>query len=102
MDADTFTKQAEKVLTNVVCQKADDSCFLGQERSADGGIHAARDHSNVRSVQRNTKELCRAIQNKRRGMLTYGVVFLHDSAGPHTSSDTRTRATAGAFQLEII
>jgi hypothetical protein len=43
----TFTKQAEKVYTNVVCQKADDNCFLGQERSADSGIHATRDHINV-------------------------------------------------------
>jgi hypothetical protein len=32
------------------CQKADGSCFLGQERSADGGIHATRDHRNVTSV----------------------------------------------------
>jgi hypothetical protein len=31
------------------CQKAGGSCFLGKERSADGGIHATRDH-NVRSV----------------------------------------------------
>jgi hypothetical protein len=31
-------------------QKADGSCFLGQERSADGGIHAARDHNNIRNV----------------------------------------------------
>jgi hypothetical protein len=38
------------------CQKADGSCFLGQERSADGAIHASRDHSNIRSVRvlRNT------------------------------------------------
>jgi hypothetical protein len=38
------------------CQKADDNCFLGQERSADGGIHATRDYNNVRSVLRNTKK----------------------------------------------
>jgi hypothetical protein len=39
------------------CQKADGNCFLGQERSADGGIHATRDHNNVRSVLRNTKKI---------------------------------------------
>jgi hypothetical protein len=38
------------------CQKADDNCFLGQEMSADGGIHATRDHNNVRSVLRKTKK----------------------------------------------
>jgi hypothetical protein len=37
------------------CLEADGSNFLGQERSADGGIHAKRDHSNIRSVLRNTK-----------------------------------------------
>jgi hypothetical protein len=35
------------------------------------------------------KKLCRAIQNKRRGMLTSSVVLLHHSLLPHTS--------AGAF-----
>jgi hypothetical protein len=38
------------------CQKADGNCFLGQVRSADGGIHATRDHNNTRSVLRNTKK----------------------------------------------
>jgi hypothetical protein len=70
------------------CQKADGNCFLGQERSADGGIHATRDH-NVRSVLRNAKKLHRAIQKKRCGMMTSGVVFLHDSAHPHTAGHSR-------------
>jgi hypothetical protein len=38
------------------CQKADITCFLGQETSADSGIHATRDHNNIRSVLRNTKK----------------------------------------------
>jgi hypothetical protein len=37
------------------CQKAYGNCLLGQERSADGRIHATRDHSNVISVLRNTE-----------------------------------------------
>jgi hypothetical protein len=49
VDAHTFTKQTKKVSTDV-CQKADGNCFLGHERSADGGIHAPRDHDNVISV----------------------------------------------------
>jgi hypothetical protein len=32
------------------CQKSDDNRFLGQERSADGGIYVTRDHNNVRNV----------------------------------------------------
>jgi histone-lysine N-methyltransferase SETMAR len=31
------------------------------------------------------KKLCRAIQNKRRGMLTYGIVLFHDNAWSHTT-----------------
>jgi hypothetical protein len=31
--------------------------LVGQERSADGGIHAMRDHSNVTSIFQNTKKL---------------------------------------------
>jgi hypothetical protein len=35
------------------------------------------------------KILCRAIQNKRHGMLTSGVVLLRDSVCPHTAAGTR-------------
>jgi hypothetical protein len=71
-----------------VLQKADCRCFLGQARSSDGGIHATRDDSNVRSVLRNTKRACLGpvIQNKRREMLTSSVVLLHDSAHSHTDA----------------
>jgi histone-lysine N-methyltransferase SETMAR len=34
------------------------------------------------------KKLCRAIQNKRYGMLTSSVVLLHDNALPHTAACT--------------
>jgi hypothetical protein len=36
-------------------QKADGNCFLGQERSADGGIYATRNQNNAKIVLRNTK-----------------------------------------------
>jgi histone-lysine N-methyltransferase SETMAR len=36
------------------------------------------------------KKLQRAIQNKRRGMLTSSVVLLHDNARPHMAARTRT------------
>jgi hypothetical protein len=87
VDAQTFIKQAKKVQTNVVCQKADDNCFLGQERSADGEIHSTRNHNNITSVLRNIKKkLCGAIQNKRCGMLTSGVVLIHDNVRLHTAA----------------
>jgi hypothetical protein len=98
VDAHTFTKQAEKVKTKVG-QKADGNCFLRYGRSADGGIHATRDHNNVRSVLRNTKKQCRANQGKRRGMMASGVMFLQDNARPHTAA--RTRALLEHFKWEL-
>jgi histone-lysine N-methyltransferase SETMAR len=41
----------------------------------------------------------RAIQKKRRGMLTYGVVFLHDNALRHSAA--RTRALLEHFNWEL-
>lgn len=35
-------------------------------------------------------KLRRAIQNKRRGLLSSGVLLLHDNARPHTANDTQT------------
>jgi hypothetical protein len=66
----------------VVCQKADDSCFLGQERNADGGIHATRTTIMSEVCETGEKKLYRAIQNKWHGMLTSSllVVLLHDNA----------------------
>jgi hypothetical protein len=45
------------------------------------------------------KEVCRAIQNRRLGMLTSDVMFLHNNARPHTAARTRT---AVAFQLGVV
>ncbi|GBM82663.1 hypothetical protein AVEN_200567-1 [Araneus ventricosus] len=35
------------------------------------------------------RKLRRAIQNKRRGMLTEGILLFHDIARPHTAAQTR-------------
>jgi hypothetical protein len=37
-------------LKNVAACQDDGNCFLGQESSADGGIHATMYHNNVKSV----------------------------------------------------
>jgi histone-lysine N-methyltransferase SETMAR len=44
-------------------------------------------------------KLHRAIQNKRRGMLTSGAVLLHDNVHPHTAA--RTRALLENFNWEL-
>jgi hypothetical protein len=56
VDANTSIKQVKKVQMSA-CQKADGSCYLGEKRSADGGIHATRDHSNVKSAMQNTNKI---------------------------------------------
>jgi hypothetical protein len=96
-----FTKQAAEVQTNVVCQKYAGSCFLGQERCADDGIHTTRDHVNVTSVLRNLKALRRAIQRKMSGMLTSSVVLLHDNIHRHKSTVAGTRALLEYFNWEL-
>lgn len=45
------------------------------------------------------RKLRRAIQNKRRGLLTAGVVLLHDNARPHTAR--RTTAVLREFGWEL-
>jgi hypothetical protein len=45
------------------------------------------------------KTLRRAIQNKKRGRLTYRIVLLHDNVRPHTPA--RTRAQLQHFNFEL-
>ncbi|KAJ4427740.1 hypothetical protein ANN_25393 [Periplaneta americana] len=45
------------------------------------------------------RKLRRAIQNKRRGMLTAGVVLLHDNARPHTARCTAAVLTEFGWDL---
>ncbi|GBO29216.1 hypothetical protein AVEN_42414-1 [Araneus ventricosus] len=42
----------------------------------------------------------RAIQNKRRGMLTEGILLLHDNARPHTAA--QTLALLDTFGWEVL
>jgi hypothetical protein len=86
----TFTKKAEKFKETLSARKLMATVFWDRTgHQYDGGLHATRDHSNVRSVLQNTKKLRRAIQNKRRGMLTPGVVHLHHNTRPHSVARTR-------------
>lgn len=46
------------------------------------------------------KKLRRAIQNKRRGMITKGVCLLHDNARPHTAN--LTKALLDSFGWDVL
>jgi histone-lysine N-methyltransferase SETMAR len=50
-------------------------------------------------IAKHKKKLRTAIQNKRYGMLTSGIVLIHDHARPHT--DARARALLEHFNWEL-
>jgi hypothetical protein len=58
--------------------------FLGQERSADGVIHATRDHNNARSVLRNTNQWDPSDQK------SWGTDMRCENSCPHTAVRTRS------------
>jgi transposase len=64
---------------------------------------AAYELSHVLYCETHTKmeKLLRAIQKKRRGMLTSGVVLLHDNACPHKSTAACTGAVLEHFSWEL-
>jgi hypothetical protein len=105
VDAHTSPNKPKSFKQMSACQEANGSCFLGQERCADGGIYEIRDHNNVRSVLRNTKKkkLHRTGHSEQKAWIAdircntppwqcasaYGYICSHSSA-------------AGAFQLGVV
>lgn len=80
VDAHTFTIHDGKCQTLSAGQKLIIS-FLGKDRRADSVINAATSHNSVINVLCDTKKrLHGAIENKRHGMLTCGMVVLRDDA----------------------
>ncbi|GFT18052.1 histone-lysine N-methyltransferase SETMAR [Trichonephila clavipes] len=57
------------------------------------------DTINAAAYCATSQKLRRAIQNKRRGMLSAGVVLLHDNARPHTANRTQDITSFGWEQL---
>jgi hypothetical protein len=86
------------------CQKADGNSFLGQDWKGvlmvefmQRGTTLTSEENYMLNIKK--KKLCRAIPNKRRGMLTSGVVLLHVNARTHTVA--RTRALLEHFNWEL-
>jgi hypothetical protein len=52
----------------------------------------------VYEVHATLKKLRRAIRNKRRGMLSRGVVMIHDNARPHTAAATQNLITTFGWE----
>jgi hypothetical protein len=72
------------------CHKTDSNCFLGQEISADGGIHATRGHNKDISVLQNTNESC-IVPFRTHGMECWHTVLLYDNAHQHMSTAACTQ-----------
>ncbi|GFW94458.1 histone-lysine N-methyltransferase SETMAR [Trichonephila clavipes] len=93
-----FTKSQE--LKNFdFSEKKHGFCFLGQTMYSSVGIYASRNDNSAAYCQ-TFKRLRRAIQNKRRGMLTNGVRLLHDNARPYTA--LVTKALLKQFKWEVL
>jgi hypothetical protein len=74
--------------------------FSGTGKSANDEIHATMAHNGVTSVLQSSKtKLHRTSQYNRSGMLTYGVVPLHENVRQHKAA--RTRALLEHFNLEL-
>jgi hypothetical protein len=86
VDAHTFTKQAKKSLN--VCQEADGNCFW--DRKGVLMVEFMQQGTKITSEVycETLKKMHRAMQNKRRGMLTSSAVFLHDNACLHAAACT--------------
>jgi hypothetical protein len=84
-----------------VCQKADGTSFLGQDKKGVVMVEFMQQGTTITSKMycETLIKLSKAFQNKRRVMLIYGVMLLHDNAHPHTTA--RTRALQEHFDWEL-
>jgi hypothetical protein len=67
----------------VVCQKADAKCFLGQDRKGVLTVKITQKATTITSQVHNvTTKTAYFRSEKRGGMLTCGVVLLHEKSTP--------------------
>ena len=101
MDEHAFSQQAQEIQTNTVEQKKMMASVFWDRKGVLLREFIALGTTVTSEVYRETRnKLRRSIQNKRRGMLTKGVVLLlHDNARPHTAA--RTNAVIRLFNWEF-
>jgi len=98
VDAHAFSQQAQEIQTNTV--KKDMATIFWDRKGILLTEFMAPGTTITSEVYCGTlHKLRRSIQNKRRGMLTKGVVRVHDNARPHTA--VRTNALIKRFNWEI-
>ena len=79
----------EKIQESTFCGKSDAHNFLGLTRVNTGTLSGrGTTVNNVRYSEMLSTELKPAIRTKRRGLLSSGVLLLHENARPHTAIHT--------------
>ncbi|GFQ67856.1 uncharacterized protein TNCT_264641 [Trichonephila clavata] len=95
-----FSKPAEENPSSFVSEEVDGYRLLGCSRNLAYLIHVTHGITiNSEVFCLTLKKLKSAIQNKRRGLLSSGVVHLHDNAPSHCCKNTRGLAQ---IQMECV
>jgi len=79
---------SKEVQGNIFSQKNHGHRFLGQKGDLIIDFIECGLTINADAYCETVRKLRRAIQNKRRGMLSSGIVLLHDNVRPHTADRT--------------
>jgi hypothetical protein len=87
------------VETNIVCLP---ESFLEQKWSADGGIHATRDHNNVRSVLINTQKKLHRAGHSEQNLGNADIWCKSPPLECMFAYSCSNSSTTGVFQLGIV
>jgi hypothetical protein len=92
-----YIRQTNFKQTLPACQKADENCFLGEERVLMVEFMQQGTIIILELYCETLTKLYRAIQNKRHGMLTSGVALINYNASPHTRTAASIRTLLEHF-----
>ncbi|GFV14053.1 mariner Mos1 transposase [Trichonephila clavipes] len=90
--------QESEIQTNNFCSENHVHCVLDRKGVLLVDFLTRCDTINAAAYCATLHKLRRAIQNKRRGMLSACVVLLHDNARPHTANRTQDLITSFGWE----
>jgi len=85
----SVAKTATQIQTNCISPKTDGLCFLGPSRVLFVDFMPRNTTINADAYCATLRLLRKAVQNRRRGKLSRGIVLIHDNAHPHTARQTQ-------------
>jgi hypothetical protein len=86
----------KKIENPAACEMRSVIRFLNAKNMKLAEIHC--ELCDVYGEHATLKKLRQAIRNKRRGMLSRGVVMIHDNARPHTAAATQNLITTFGWE----